>query len=138
MKVLEIMTTQVETISPTSSLRAAASRMAKLNVGALPVVDDTGMLMGIITDRDVSVYAIAMGHDPQSTEIQKVMTKDVATCLEGQNIDEAAKIMEINHIRRLAVIGKNKRMTGFLSVDDLAQSSSELAGAVLEAATPMH
>ena len=138
MKVQEIMSTKLETISPTSSLRNAASHMARLNVGSLPVVDDKGQLLGIITDRDVSVYAIAIGRDPQSTEVQTVMTKDVATCLEGQNIDEAAKIMEVHHIRRLAVMGKDKRMTGMLSVDDLATSSSELAGAVLESATPLH
>ena len=138
MKVQEIMTTKVETISPTTSLRAAARKMADGNVGTLPVVDADGQLLGIITDRDVSVFAIAMGHDPQSTEVQKVMTKEVATCEESQDISEAAKIMEQHQIRHLAVVGSGNSMTGFLSVDDLARTSSDLAGAVLEAATPIH
>lgn len=137
MKVQEIMSTKVESVSPVTTLRTTARKMSDLGVGALPVVDD-GKLVGIVTDRDVSVYAIAMGHDPQSTEIQKVMTKEVFTCKEGQTISEAAEIMEQHHIRRLAVIGDGDAIAGFLSVDDLAHVSRELAGAVLEAATPSH
>ena len=93
---------------------------------------------GIITDRDVSVYAIAMGHDPQTTEVQKVMTKQVYTCNAEQDISEAAKIMEQNKIRRLTVMNSEEDLAGFLSVDDLALVSGELAGAVLEAAIPTH
>lgn len=138
MKVQEIMSTKVESVSPTTTLRTTARKLSDLGVGALPVVDENGKLLGIVTDRDVSVYAIAMGHDPQSTEIQKVMTKEVFTCQEGQTINEAAEIMEQHHIRRLAVMGNGDTIAGFLSVDDLAHVSRELAGAVLEAATPTH
>jgi CBS domain-containing protein len=137
MKVQEIMTTKVESVSPTTTLRTTARKLSDLGVGALPVVDD-GKLVGIVTDRDVSVYAIAMGRDPQSTEIQQVMTKEVFTCSENQDISEAAKIMEEHKIRRLAVMNGGDDVTGFLSVDDLAHVSRELAGAVLEAATPIH
>ena len=137
MKVLEIMSTKVETISPTSSLRATARTLSNLNVGALPVVDD-GKLVGIITDRDVSVYAIAIGRDPQNTDVQRVMTKDVFTCLENQELSEAVEIMKAHNIRRLAVVNKNDNIVGFLTVDDLAHVSSELAGAVLEAAVAIH
>lgn len=138
MKVQEVMTTKVESVSPTTTLRKAAKKMSDLNVGALPVVDDDGKLLGIITDRDISVFAIAMGHDPQSTEIQKVMTKEVYTCDASQDIAEAAEIMEQHNIRRLAVMSGDEAMAGFLSVDDLAHVSGELAGTVLEAATPIH
>jgi len=137
MKVQDVMTTKVESISPTTTLRSAARIMSDLNVGALPVVDD-GKLLGIITDRDVSVFAIAMGHDPQSTEVQKVMTREVFTCTADQTIIEAARIMEEHKIRRLAVMDGGDTMTGFLSIDDLACVSRELSGAVLEAATPVH
>ena len=137
MKVQEIMSIKVETIKPTSSLRAAARSLSNLNVGALPVVDD-GKLVGIITDRDVSVYAIAIGRDPQNTDVQKVMTKEVFTCYEDQKLSEAAKIMEQHNIRRLAVMNRNDEIAGFLSVDDLAQVSHELAGGVLEAAIAIH
>lgn len=137
MKVEDIMTTKVESVLPTTTLRAVARKMSDLNVGALPVVDD-GNLIGIITDRDVSVYAIAMGHDPQSTEVQKVMTREVYTCGVGEDISEAAKIMEQHKIRRLTVMSGDQSLAGFLSVDDIAPVSGDLAGAVLEAATPIH
>jgi len=137
MKVEDIMTTKVESVLPTTTLRAVARKMSDLNVGALPVVED-GNLIGIITDRDVSVYAIAMGHDPQSTEVQKVMTREVYTCGASEDIAEAAKIMEQHKIRRLTVMSGDQSLAGFLSVDDIAPVSGELAGAVLEAATPIH
>lgn len=137
MKVEEIMTPKVESVSPTTTLRGVAREMRDKGVGALPVVED-GKLIGIITDRDVSVYAIAMGHDPQSTEVRKVMTSEVYTCSADQDISEAAKIMEQHKIRRLTVMGSDETLAGFLSVDDIAPVSAELAGAVLEAATPIH
>ena len=137
MKVQEVMSKKVETISPISSLRAAARTLSNLGVGALPVVDN-GKLLGIITDRDVSVHAIAIGRDPQNTEVKRVMTKEVFTCYEDQKLAEAAEIMEEHKIRRLAVLNRNEEIAGFLSVDDLAPVSHELAGAVLAAATAAH
>jgi CBS domain-containing protein len=137
MKVEEIMTPKVEAVLPTASLRAVARKMSDLGVGALPVVEE-GKLMGIITDRDVSVFAIAMGHDPQSTEVQKVMTREVYTCSVDEDIAEAAKVMEQHKIRRLTVMNNDQVLAGFLSVDDIASVSGELAGAVLEAAIPVH
>ena len=137
MKVRDIMTSKVESIEPTAVLRKAARKMSELNIGSMAVVDDEGNLLGIITDRDISVYAIAMGRNPQETEVQKVMSRDVATCLADQDISDAASIMQQRHIRRLAVM-ENNSLSGFLSVDDLARASYDLAGAVLEAATPIH
>ena len=137
MKVRDIMTTKVESLKPTTVLRTAARKMSELNIGSMPVVDDNGKLLGIITDRDISVYAIAIGRNPQDTEVQKVMSHDVATCLADQELSDAASIMEQRHVRRLAVMDNNE-LSGFLSVDDLAQVSCDLAGAVLEAATPIH
>ena len=112
--------------------------LQQLGIGSLPIISDEGALLGIITDRDISCFAIAMGHDPNSTEVQKVMTKEVFTCFEDQDINDAANLMEDKHIRRLTVLNKDNSVAGLLSVDDLAHSSHELAGAVLEAATPIH
>lgn len=137
MRVQEIMTKQVESISPTTTLRQAARKMSDLNIGSLPIIAD-GKLQGIITDRDISCFAVAMGHDPNSTEVQKVMTREVSTCFDDQDIDEAAGLMSSQHIRRLAVLDHENNVTGFLSVDDLAKCSHDLAGAVLEAAIPSH
>ena len=66
------------------------------------------------------------------------MTKNVVTCFDDQTIDEAAEIMETHNIRRLTVLNRNNEITGFISVDDLATVSHDLAGAVLVAATPLH
>ena len=85
MKVRDIMTSKVETIEPTAVLRKAARKMSELNIGSMAVVNDDGKLLGIITDRDISVFAIAMGRNPQDTEVQKVMSRDVATCLADQD-----------------------------------------------------
>lgn len=137
MKVQEIMSTNVETIQPHLSLRAAARSLSSHNVGALPVVKD-GELLGVITDRDVSVYAIAIGRDPQNTEVQAVMTKTVFTCFEDQDIAEAAGIMQEHGIRRLTVLNRSDEISGFITVDDLARVSHELTGAVLVAAKPLH
>ena len=136
MKVQELMTTHVESIPPHLHLRGAARKMKELGVGALPIVDGDNVA-GIITDRDLACFAIAMGHDLNSTPVEKVMTKEVISCNADQDIEEAAKLMIDNHIRRLLVMDGNN-LAGFLSVDDLVRGSRELAGAVLEAATPVH
>jgi len=138
MKIQEIMTTHVESILPTSTLRRAAQKMSQLGIGSLPIISEEGTLLGIITDRDISCFAIAMGHDPNSTEVQKVMTREVFACYENDDISNAANLMEEKHIRRLTVLNQNEDVVGFLSVDDLAKTSHELAGAVLVAATPVH
>ena len=137
MKVSELMTPHVESITPSTNLRGAARKMKEMGVGALPVVED-GKVLGIITDRDLACFAIAMGHDLNSAPVSKIMTTQVITCTPDQDIAAAAKLMESNHIRRLLVLNGDASLAGFFSVDDLVRGSHELAGAVLEAATPVH
>ncbi|KON32319.1 hypothetical protein AC478_00625 [miscellaneous Crenarchaeota group-1 archaeon SG8-32-3] len=137
MKVQELMTTPVEFIAPTKSLKQAARKMKELNVGYLPIVED-GKLLGTITDRDITCYAVAIGRSPDETEVQRCMTRDLATCFEDQDISEAARIMEELHIRRLPILHHDNTLAGILTVDDLARGSHDLAGAVLEAAIPIH
>lgn len=137
MKVHEIMSPQVESIPPQTSLKRAAQKMRDLNVGSLTVVENE-QLLGIITDRDISCYAIAIGYDPNLTEVSNVMNKNVATCFVDEDINHAAHVMEQRHVRRLAVLHQDNSLAGFLSVDDLARCSHDLAGAVLQAATQIH
>jgi CBS domain-containing protein len=137
MKVQDIMTTKVESVSPTSTLRQAARKMRELDVGSLLVMED-GQLRGIITDRDISCYAVAIGRDPNWTDVQKVMVTHIATCFDDDEIADAAHLMEDRHIRRLPVLTHDNKVAGVLSVDDLARNDRELAGAVLEAAIPVH
>jgi len=133
MKVQQIMTRDVECIQPDRTLQDAASRMKALDVGALPVCGNN-RLEGMITDRDIVVRSIAVGHDPRKETVGEAMTRKLACCREDQNIEEAARLMNAKQIRRLAVINGNRQLVGILALADLAvgSGSPELTGQTLE------
>ena len=131
------MSSNVEFTTPTSTTKEAARQMHDQHVGALPVIIDK-RLVGIITDRDICCKVTATGRDAGWTKVEEVMVKDVVTCFDDQSARDAADIMIDNHIRRLAVMTHDNYMVGFLSVDDLARSSHDLASAVLEASRTVH
>jgi CBS domain-containing protein len=135
MQVKDIMTARAECTSPTTTLRAAAQRMKELDVGPLPVCGDDDRLAGMITDRDITVRAVAEGLDPSTTLVQDVMTPNIIYCFEDQDVSDAAHMMEQNQIRRLVVLNRHKRMVGIVSLGDLAVDAGdeELAGHTLEA-----
>ena len=137
MKVQEVMTSRVETISPTNSAKEAARKMHDLHIGSLPVVSGD-QLAGIITDRDICVRVTATGRDAAMTLVKEVMGTGVGTCFEDQDINDAAKLMIGHHIRRLVVMNRDNGITGLLSIDDMARKSHELASTVLEATIPIH
>ncbi len=135
MQIQEIMRSRIETVSPSITLQEAARKMCDLNIGSL-AVEDGGDLIGMVTDRDICCRAVAEGRSPTTTRVSEIMTADVAYCFEDEDITDAAQQMEHKHIRRLAVLNRRKQMVGFLSVDDLAHYSHDLAGEVLEHASP--
>ena len=137
MKVSELMSFEVESTTPTSTTKEAARQMHDQHVGALPVVAD-GQLVGIITDRDICCKVTATGRDAGWTKVEEVMVKNVVTCFDDFSADDAADIMIDNHIRRLVVLNHDNSLVGFLSVDDLARSSHQLASSVLEASNTVH
>jgi len=138
MLVKEIMTPKVESVEPGLFLKAAAEKMRDMNVGALPVWDG-GKVIGMITDRDICCRVVADGRDPRTTKVRDIMSKDISCCFDDQDCDEAAHLMGDKHIRRLAVLNRDKAMVGMLSVDDLARCSHVLVGDVLKAtARPAH
>ncbi len=137
MRVSELMSKNVETISPEKNIRQASRWMRDHNIGSLPVISD-GKLVGMITDRDISCFAVAMGHNPETTLIKNIMSVDVVTCYDDDDITHAAYLMEQRHIRRLAVVDHNSKVIGLLSVTDLARRSHKLSGKVLEAADAIH
>ena len=137
MKVRELMTKKVEFTTPTTTTKEAAHMMYELHVGVLPVMEGD-RLVGIITDRDICCKVVATGHGAGWTMVEEVMTKDVATCFDDQNIGDATKVMIENHVRRLAVIDHKNTVVGLISVDDLARNSHDMASSVLEASTQMH
>ena len=135
MLVKEVMSSKVEAIAPTTTIRECARKMEQLGVGALPVWED-GAPVGLVTDRDVCCRVVGAGKDPATTPAREIMTKAVASCFEDQDCKEAAHLMTNKGVRRLTVIDRNQMTVGMLSVDDLARSSHDLAGEVLEAVAP--
>jgi CBS domain-containing protein len=137
MKIQELMSKKVQSITPGASVTEAARTMRDLDIGSLPVMEGNELL-GIITDRDICCRVVGENHDPETTEVRTIMSTDIASCFSDQDVAEAAHLMEGKHIRRLAILQRDNSVAGILSVDDLARCSHDLAGEVLEAAGPMH
>ena len=129
----DIMTREVEVISPRASIEEAARKMDQLNVGPLPVCDGS-RLVGMITDRDITVRATAAGEDPRTARVGETMTKDVVYCFEDQDVSDAAQMMQIQQVRRLPVLDRSKRLVGIVALGDLATDmrDNRVSGDVLE------
>jgi CBS domain-containing protein len=113
----------------------AARKMKKLDVGPLPVCGENDRLVGMVTDRDIVIRAVAEGRDLTETQVQDVMTPGIEYCLEDQSVEEAARHMREKQIRRLVVLSDNHRLVGIVSLGDLAVemlSEEELVGSALE------
>jgi CBS domain-containing protein len=135
MQVKDIMTSRVECISLDTTLREAAQKMRELDIGPLPICGENDRLEGMITDRDITIRAVAAGLDPSTARVCEIMTPNVIYCYEDQDISDAAHIMEQNQIRRLVVLNHDERLVGILSLGDLAVDTGDeqLAGHTLEA-----
>jgi CBS domain-containing protein len=133
MKVQEIETEHPEVIHPDCTLIEAAQRMKELDVGVLPVCDGE-RIVGMLTDRDITVRGIAEGCNPHLARVKQVMTREVVFCFEDQDVEQVAKFMEEKQIRRLPVLDRNKRLVGIISLGDIAVRTKDdrLAGEVLE------
>ncbi|HTN53067.1 MAG TPA: CBS domain-containing protein [Anaeromyxobacter sp.] len=131
MLVATAMTRGAEAIGPNESLAQAARRMRDLGVGALAVCED-GRVVGLITDRDVVVRAVAAGCEPEGTSVASAMTAQVVSCREDEELADAATRMELAAVRRLVVLDAAGRLAGLLSIDDVALQSPTLAGEILE------
>jgi CBS domain-containing protein len=123
-RVKEIMTRNVETINPNKSVKDAADKMRSLNVGVLPV-GDADNLAGMLTDRDITVRAVAEGRDVEATPVKDIMTPNVTSCFEDQDIADVAALMKNNQIRRLVVLDSDKRLVGVCALGDLAVGAAE-------------
>ena len=119
MQIRELMSRDVATITPGTSLRDAARRMAALNVGALPVSNQE-RLVGMITDRDIAVRGVAEGKTP-SAKVRDVMTPQIKYCFEDQELDEIAANMADIQVRRLPVVDRDGHAIGILSIDDVVR-----------------
>jgi len=118
MQVSEVMTRSVQTITPEESISQAAKMMADIDAGAIPV-GENDRLVGMITDRDIAVRAVAQNRGPETT-VRDVMTPDVKYCFEDDDVGSVAKNMSEIQVRRLPVISRDKRLVGTVSLGDLA------------------
>jgi CBS domain-containing protein len=134
MQLSEIMTSNPIVLGPDTMLREAAQKMRDLDSGVMPV-GENDRLVGMLTDRDITVRATADGKDPNTTPVRDVMTSDVVYCFADDDIEMAARKMEEHQIRRLIVLNRDKRLVGIASLGDLAvyAPSDRLAGEVTEA-----
>lgn len=131
-RISDVMTRDVTSIAPRESVRRAAEMMDELNVGALPVCDGK-RLVGMITDRDITVRATSAGETPDDTKVADVMTDQVQWCFDNQTVDEVMQKMSDTQIRRVPVVDHDTReLVGIVSLGDLATKHSAQVDRTLE------
>ncbi|HEY8251026.1 MAG TPA: CBS domain-containing protein [Burkholderiales bacterium] len=127
MRVSEAMTRDVRIANPGQSIRDVAKIMAEIDAGVMPV-GENDRLVGMITDRDIAIRAIAKGKGPD-TPVREVMSKDVKYCYEDEDLEHVARNMGDIQVRRLPVVSRDKRLVGIVSLGDVAQNEdSETTG----------
>ena len=120
MKVNKVMTHDVRLLRPDQTISEAAILMAELDSGALPV-GDNDRLVGMITDRDIVIRAVAQGKSAD-TKVAEVMSKEMLYCFDTDDIDDVARNMGKAQVRRLPVLNSDKRLVGIVSLGDLARN----------------
>lgn len=131
MKIGQLMSTDVLVARPEDSIRVVAEQMARLDVGALPVCDGR-QLLGMITDRDIVLRAVAFGRSPDTTA-GAIMTRDIKYCFEDDDLDEVCQRMGEQQIRRIPVLDRNHHLVGIVSLGDLAlEAKNRTTGQALE------
>jgi CBS domain-containing protein len=126
MKVRECMSQEVVVADPSQTIAEAARMMQECDAGILPV-GENDRLVGMITDRDIAIRAIAKKKGPD-TPIREVMSKEVLYCFEDDDIEDAAENMAEQQVRRLPVLNKDKRLVGILSLGDVSKTAEKKAG----------
>jgi CBS domain-containing protein len=119
MKISEVMTRKPEVVRPDATIQDAARKMDEFNIGSLPVCDGE-RLVGMITDRDITVRATSVGKAPGECRVQEVMTAEVDYCYEDDSVGAAADRMQQRQIRRLPIVDRDKRLVGVVALGDLA------------------
>ena len=127
MRVSEAMTRDVRIANPGQSIRDVANIMAEIDAGSMPV-GENDRLVGMITDRDIAIRAVAKGKGPD-TPVREVMSKEVKYCYEDEDLEHVARNMGDIQVRRLPVVSRDKRLVGIVSLGDVAQNEdSETTG----------
>lgn len=131
MQVQQIMTRDVQLIDPNTSICDAARRMRAENIGALPV-GEHDRLVGMVTDRDIVVRAVAEDRAPGAVSVRDVMSDHIYYCYDDDDVEEAAEAMAEHQVRRLPVLNRKKRLVGVVALADLGRTDSDAASMALE------
>lgn len=137
MKVQDIMTRDVQTIRADQNIREAAQMMEQIDSGAL-LVNEGDRLVGMLTDRDIAIRAVAKGRD-FDTPVREVMTPNVCYCFEDEDVQHVAENMADIHVRRLPVMNREKRLVGVVSLGNIAECHNpSVSDTVLQGVTQAH
>jgi CBS domain-containing protein len=137
MKVKSSMHKGVEWMSPDTPVKTLAKAMLEHDIGAIPI-GENDRLIGMVTDRDITVRAVANGKDISALTARDVMTKGIVWCRDSDDMTHAANIMQSKQIRRLPVIDKDKRMVGIMSLGDLSHAATERTAAAVTKGVSAH
>jgi len=124
-KISEVMTRDVCIVAPDQTIREAATQMADEDIGSLPV-GENDRLVGMITDRDIVLRAVAEGRDP-GTSVREVMTDRIQYCFEDEDVDKVARNMADLGVRRLPVVNRDKRLVGIVALSNIAKCGDNRA-----------
>jgi CBS domain-containing protein len=124
MKVSEIMTRDVELVTPKDSVRTAAKMMADIGAGALPVAEND-RLVGMVTDRDIAVRAVARNKPADKCTVREVMSKGIRYAFEDEDVAAMSQKMGEWQVRRLPVLNRDKRLVGVVSLGDVALEAKD-------------
>ena len=134
MRVSDAMTREVRVASPGQTIREVAKVMAEIDAGSMPV-GDNDRLVGMITDRDIAIRAVAQGKGPD-TPVREVMSTDqVLYCYEDEELAHVAQNMGQQQVRRLPVVNREKRLVGIVSLGDVAQTEGRSASKAVKGVT---
>jgi len=138
MKISDVMTHDVKIASPEDTLQYAAQMMEGIDTGALPV-GEKDRLVGMLTDRDITLRAVARGKAPSECKVREVMSSSIKYVYEDETVEDAAKNMGDLQVRRLPVLDRKKRLVGIVSLGDLALKKTDSAGKALKKVSePVH
>ncbi len=126
MKVKDCMCSDVWCVKPNTNLNQVAKIMSEKHVGCIPVCDDNNSICGIVTDRDILLRAVACDKDTKNCMVSDIMTCDVCTCKENDEMTNVENKMSEHQVRRLPVCDSNNKIVGILTLGDLTKNNEEL------------
>jgi len=131
MKVRELMKTDFQCIAPSEQTRSAARMMRDANIGFLPICDDSGRVLGTVTDRDIAVRLVADGLDP-NIPVENVMSREVICAAPDDDLEQAEELMASRRKSRLMIVGDDGRLAGVISLSDIARRDRDGVGRTLQ------